>query len=237
MIKFTFKGIKYDGLIIFPYDVNSDDNKLFFKEYSGIVAKGLLDQEKWIPPIKQNNLNRLIPNSDGTSKAEIPTLNGIKTLLFLYLPIDYLSKKRVCELNRKAQDIFKEEGNYYLKEPGIIENLLYRVENSVSFSVNRMPTLINKAAEIWYTIARYQAFSNGNKRTALLSTVDFLQNNFLKININPEKQMEKELYGISLKIANGQYDKQKVIEFIETYVTVNFKMIDYIVENMKVFKK
>lgn len=237
MIKFTFKGKKYDGLIIFPYDANSDDNKLFFKEYSGIVAKGLLDQEKWIPPIKQNNLNRLIPNSDGTSIAEIPTLNGIKTLLFLYSPIDYLSKKRVCELNRKAQDIFKEEGNYYLKEPGIIENLLYRVENSVSFGVNRMPTLINKAAEIWYTIARYQAFSNGNKRTALLSTVDFLQNNFLKININPEKQMEKELYGISLKIANGQYDKQKVIEFIETYVTVNFKMIDYVVENMKIFKK
>lgn len=42
-------------------------------------------------------------------------------------------------------------------------------------------------------IARYQAFSNGNKRTALLATVDFLQNNFLKIDISPEKQMENEL--------------------------------------------
>lgn len=82
MIKFTYKGVKYDGLIIFPYDANSNDNELFFREYSGIVAKGLLDQEKWIPPIKQDNLNKLIPNNDGTSKAKIPTLDGIETLLF-----------------------------------------------------------------------------------------------------------------------------------------------------------
>lgn len=237
MIKFTYKGVKYDGLIIFPYDANSNDNELFFREYSGIVAKGLLDQEKWIPPIKQDNLNKLIPNNDGTSKAKIPTLDGIETLLFLYSPVDYLSKKRVCELNKKAQDMFKEEGNYYLKEPGILENLLYRVENSISFGVNRMPTLIYKAAEIWYTIARYQAFSNGNKRTALLATVDFLQNSFLKIDISPEKQMENELYGISLRIANGQYDKQNVIEFIKANAVVNFKMIDYVVKNSNIFKK
>ena len=38
MIKFTYKGVKYDGLIIFPYDANSNDNELFFREYSGIVA-------------------------------------------------------------------------------------------------------------------------------------------------------------------------------------------------------
>lgn len=86
-------------------------------------------------------------------------------------------------------------------------------------------------------IARYQAFSNGNKRTALLATVDFLQNNFLKIDISPEKQMEDELYGISLRIANGQYDKPDVIEFIKANAVVNFKMIDYVVKNSNIFKK
>lgn len=236
MIKFTYKGIKYDGLIVFPYDPNSGDNELLFRDFFSIVAKGLLEKEKWRPPLK-NSINKLVPNNDGTYKAEIPTLNGLKTLLFLYSTIEYLSKKRVCELNKESKDMLKEEGNYYLKEPGIIENLLYRVENSISFNVNRLPTIISKAAEIWYTIARYQAFSNGNKRTALLSTVDFLQNNFLKMNIDPEKQIGKELYNVSLKIANGQYDKQKVIEFIETNVTVNFDMIDYIVVNMDIFKK
>lgn len=86
-------------------------------------------------------------------------------------------------------------------------------------------------------IARYQAFSNGNKRTALLATVDFLQNSFLKIDISPEKQMENELYGISLRIANGQYDKQNVVGFIKANAIINFKMIDYVVKNSNIFNK
>lgn len=59
----------------------------------------------------------------------------------------------------------------------------------------------------------------------------------MKIDISPEKQMENELYGISLRIANGQYDKQNVIEFIKANAVVNFKMIDYVVKNSNIFKK
>ena len=239
MQRFHYKNQEYDGLVIFPFDPNAKDNTMQLNEFAEIIGEGLLTKEKWKPIPTESNRNKIVPNEDGTSIMEIPTLNGLKKLLAIAQPISYLTVKRTCELNFKSQEIFNEEsysGDYYLKEPGIIENLLYRVENSIVFGKNRLPTIITKAASLWYTIARYQAFSNGNKRTALLATVDFLQNNFLIFNLGPKTDLEKQLYNVSLKIANDEYSEENVKLFIKDHVIVDFDMLNYLITYVPQFK-
>ncbi|WP_243148624.1 Fic family protein [Oenococcus sicerae] len=55
--------------------------------------------------------------------------------------------------------------------------------NQEAFGVDFHPTIIDKAAFLWYSIATKQLFNNGNKRTAFLSTIMFLKFNFLNFPI------------------------------------------------------
>lgn len=113
--------------------------------------------------------------------------------------MNYPTKETLIKLNKYAQSFMDEDGTYGvygLKEIGLIENLLYRTENSIVFGEDQFPTISSKAAHFWYTLSRYQAFSNGNKRTGLLTVSYFLEANNLYLPLGL-----KQLYNISKEIA------------------------------------
>ncbi|WEV56116.1 type II toxin-antitoxin system death-on-curing family toxin [Ligilactobacillus acidipiscis] len=164
-------------------------------------------------------------NSKNDINVEIKTDDDRKC--FLYVPIDIIfpSLDDICDWNELAQKIFEEEGIYGLyglKDPGIIANLLSVVESSVVFGQDMFPTVTAKAAHIWHIIAKYQAFNNGNKRTAFMTAYIFLGANHFFIVADNDKELEEKLYEVSVKIAEGKYTEKDVQRFIYENIKVDF---------------
>ncbi|MBA1392659.1 hypothetical protein EQ500_02015, partial [Lactobacillus sp. XV13L] len=126
---------------------------------------------------------------------------------------------------------------YGLKDKALIDNLLWSInQNSIMFGKNRFPTVCAKAAHIWYQIARFQAFNNGNKRTAFIAATIFLKNNFLEFDsdtfIHPSQKMEEEMYYVSKKVAKEQYSEKDVMNFIIAHVKVDFDTMQMIFKEL-----
>lgn len=227
----NYNGREYDGVLIHPIDEKIDDNVKQQEEFAKIVINTLLVDGKLIPSHEEKfNKYNVIKNEDGNFTIEITSINVKLNFLCFFVPIYYPSLDNVCKYNDIAQKMFKEGGLYGLKDRSIIENLLYIIENSVVFGENQFPTVIQKAAHIWYKIARFQAFNNGNKRTALLTTVIFLMTNQLFLDLDSSAVVDT-MYDISTKIAAEKYTEEDIQKFILKHVKVDFNFMNIIFNN------
>lgn len=132
--------------------------------------------------------------------------------------MNYLTVNDIIHLNEDAQSLFEEEGIYGvagLKDRRIVETAVNNIgKNSVIFGEDQFPTISQKAAHLWFKLARYQAFNNGNKRTGLLVALNFLENNNYHVQYEELKLDKNYFYVVSKKIATGEWDEQKIREFI-----------------------
>jgi death-on-curing protein len=81
-----------------------------------------------------------------------------------------------------------------------------------SFSGKAMyPTIHEKAAVYLYHLARNHPFNDGNKRTAYVTALVFLEANRTQI-----KFKLKKLEQIVIDVANGKIDKDLLIHFFKT---------------------
>lgn len=125
-------------------------------------------------------------------------------------------------LNKRAEKMFKEEWMYGIKDKEGLESLIATVDNSF-FNIVPYPTIISKAAHFWYTIATRQMFHNGNKRTALLTGLLFLQINGYKFKIKDEEA----LYDISLNLANKKMSEHELVDYITKNTLIDFEFMSY----------
>lgn len=135
--------------------------------------------------------------------------------------MNYPTKETLVKLNKYAQSFTDESRTYgvhELKEVGLVENLLYRTENSIVFGEDQFPTISSKAAHFWYTLSRYQAFNNGNKRTGLLTVLYFLEANNLYLPLN-----YKCFLDLSEDIANERIFESQLSELVKE--KIHFKRI------------
>lgn len=141
--------------------------------------------------------------------------------------MNYLTVNDIIHLNEDAQSLFEEEGIYGvagLKDRGILETAVNNIgKNSVIFGEDQFPTISQKAAHLWFKLARYQAFNNGNKRTGLLAALNFLENNNYHVQYEELKLDKNYFYVVSKKIATGEWDEQKIREFILRVCILNLR--------------
>lgn len=141
--------------------------------------------------------------------------------------MNYLTVNDIIHLNEDAQSLFEEEGIYGvagLKDRGIVETAVNNIgKNSVIFGEDQFPTISQKAAHLWFKLARYQAFNNGNKRTGLLAALNFLENNNYHVQYEELKLDKNYFYVVSKKIATGEWDEQKIREFILRVYILNLR--------------
>lgn len=230
----VYNGQKYDGALIHPIDSNVENNIKQENEFASIVLKTLISQGRLVHSDKITYGMSTFNNS--VTSVKIASKNEELHFLCKFTPINFFSLEDVCRFNDKAQKMFKEGGLYGLKETGLIDNLLYIIKYSEIFGENKFPTVIDKATQIWYKIARYQSFNNGNKRTALLTASAFLSSNQLFFNMD-SKEMNLQLYDISKKIASGKYNERDVKEFIFNNVKVDFEIMEKMFHSKKQFNK
>lgn len=78
------------------------------------------------------------------------------------------------------------------------------------------PTFADKIAYMLYGIANSHEFADGNKRTSLMSTAQFIL-----LNTNDKavtNQFIKEFENIVVWIADGQLTKETVTEYVESFL-------------------
>ena len=235
MKEFSFKDKSYDGLFLLPIDVKNEKIHDQVTEYFEIFLKSL--HENYGIPTYDKNGFEMNSNNDNSFDLFLPYGSIRKKFLNIVVPINYLSLERICVLNQRSDGVFQEDsysGTYYLKERGVIESLISDIELPI-FGEYMFPTILKKAAHMMYLIARYQSFSNGNKRTALLSTINFLHINYLKFDF--KNNLQKKLYNFCLGIAKNEKSEKDTEDFLHKHVVMNFEIIDDVVSKNIFFKK
>lgn len=221
MIKFE-KNTYDDFFVYVVAPSTSISNTKQIKLFSDKIIENTVDRESIE---KSGILTNVIYNlHDNFYCYEITFVKKLKlkTLSFLLVMKrpDFLKLTDIVGLNKKAEKLFHEDGLYGIKDSKLIEHLLYSIEYSEIFGLDRYPTLIDKAAtHLWYIIARYQAFHNGNKRTGMLAALTFLRMNFYEI--KTENVLENDLYQISMNIALEKMTEKDVVDFLTKHVEFN----------------
>ena len=145
--------------------------------------------------------------------------------------MDFPSVEDIIKLNKEAQSLFEEEGIYGvagLKDRGIVETAVNNIgKNSVVFGQDQFPTVSRKAAHLWFKLARYQAFNNGNKRTGLLATLNFLENNSYHVQYEELNLDKNYFYAVSKKIANDEWSEKDIQNFILKVCKLNLKEVHH----------
>lgn len=103
------------------------------------------------------------------------------------------------------------------REPDVRDRHLLRAEAARPalhhFGQEAYPTLIDKAAALLHGLAAHHVFFDGNKRTATLATIQFLERNGLRPTWTPE-----EVYDFVLEIAQDKHEVPAVSEWLSNHV-------------------
>ena len=103
-----------------------------------------------------------------------------------------------------------------------LDSLVNQVEQG-GFGIDYYyPTILSRATYYWYTIATKQMFFNGNKRTALITALTYLENNGYQFEIYDNK----ELYNVSLKLARKEISKDMLFQYIQAHTILNFEWME-----------
>lgn len=105
-------------------------------------------------------------------------------------------------------------GGFYMKAgnnmrtPESLDHCLLVIQGLYSF--DPYPTLFQKAAYLWHRIASAQIFFDGNKRTATIAALSFLQLNGYAIAAH-----DSEIVDLTLAMATKDIDIEQVSSWIE----------------------
>ncbi|MDE1816808.1 MAG: Fic family protein, partial [Thaumarchaeota archaeon] len=141
------------------------------------------------------------------------------------LEIKYVEKSFVMELNKKIIDEWNARHPQLPEFANVSEVRLDEVLQIVEKVGNQLVTrdqIITKAAHLLGGLAWAQAFSGGNKRTAILSTTVFLRRNGLSITFPREEQRELRQFLFAIQEDREQL-QQEIIDKLILYIRRNAK--------------
>ncbi|WP_088834392.1 type II toxin-antitoxin system death-on-curing family toxin [Paenibacillus tyrfis] len=118
-----------------------------------------------------------------------------------------LTAQQIKEIH--DQELKESGGLPGIKEPGYLE-LLADKPFSDYFGQEQYPGLFCKAAVYFHGIATAHAFSDGNKRTAVLVTYTFLLVNGYELDADPD-----ELFEVTIRVATKAMSLQQLEIWLE----------------------
>ena len=143
------------------------------------------------------------------------------------MKINYVERSFIIELNKKIiyeWNARHPESSEFISssEAGLDEvlNMVEKVGNNLEIK----DQIILKAAHILGGLPWAQAFSSGNKRTAILSTTIFLRRNGLNITFPKEEQRELRRLLFEIQEERGQL-QHEIIDKLVLYIRKNTKSL------------
>jgi len=121
--------------------------------------------------------------------------------------IRYLSIQEVIEIHDQIIDIFG--GSFGIRDLGLLASA---IEMPKSKFENKFlhPTIFDKASAYLYHICNNHPFIDGNKRTATISALVFLEDNGISLKFN-----EIKFENFIVEIAAGKINKKYISSFLK----------------------
>ncbi|MBP3041312.1 type II toxin-antitoxin system death-on-curing family toxin [Bacillaceae bacterium Marseille-Q3522] len=125
--------------------------------------------------------------------------------------IIYLSTNQVIAINTMQIRLYSPKEQAGVKDSGLLDSAINRPKQSV-FGQDAYPSIYEKAAALFESIAKNHAFHNANKRTALASLIVFL-----KINHYHWTMGIKEESDFVVDVVNHKYTFQEIVSTIKEH--------------------
>lgn len=98
-----------------------------------------------------------------------------------------------------------------VKEQSLLEFAVYRSQQSV-FGEDAYPTIFEKAAALFESLAKKHCFHNANKRTAFVALIQFLKYNDYRLVMPQDEAIE-----FVVDVVNHRYSFNEIVAIIKKY--------------------
>jgi death-on-curing protein len=116
----------------------------------------------------------------------------------------YLTVEEVLAINAEVMG-----GKHALRDRGLLESAVARPQSS-AFGADAYPDLVSKAVALLHSLIMNHAFVDGNKRTAVLATLIFLDLNGIVIRWDQQEALE-----FVINLVNRKVDLEDVKAFLQ----------------------
>lgn len=123
--------------------------------------------------------------------------------------IVYLTTNQVIAINTVQIRLYSPKEPLGVKDPGLLDSALNRPKQTV-FSHDAYPSIYEKAAALFESIAKNHAFHNANKRTALASLIVFLKINQYRWTMGIQDEQD-----FTVDVVNHKYTFDQIVAAIQ----------------------
>jgi death-on-curing protein len=122
----------------------------------------------------------------------------------------YLTTNQVIAINAVQIRLYSPGELLGVKDPNLLDSALNRPKQSI-FGKDAYPSISEKAAALFESLAKNHAFHNANKRTALTSLIIFLKLNQYNWIMGIEEEQD-----FTVDVVNHQYTFEDIVSMIES---------------------
>jgi death-on-curing protein len=121
----------------------------------------------------------------------------------------YLTLEQVLVIHQDQID--KYGGSHGISDLNLLESAIFRPQTTFSNS-DIYPSIFDKATAVFQSLIKNHPFVDGNKRTAIVCLVIFLNLNGYEFKINPDKLVDDVI-----KIETENWSKSKINTWISSH--------------------
>lgn len=130
------------------------------------------------------------------------------------MTIKYLNEYQILFLNSHQINLYSPQEQQGIKDEALLSSAVHRPMQSV-FGEDAYPTIFEKAAALFESLAENHAFHNANKRTAFASLYMFLRQNNHKITVPPQVAEDFTVKVVADK--NPPVSFEEIVSWIKEY--------------------
>lgn len=123
----------------------------------------------------------------------------------------YLTTNQIIAINTVQIRLYSPDEPLGVKDPNLLDSAINRPKQSV-FGSDAYPTIYEKAAALFESIAKNHTFHNANKRTALASLIIFLKINHYRWTMGIDEEQD-----FTVDVVNHKYTFSEIVSTIETH--------------------
>ncbi|MBI2339412.1 MAG: type II toxin-antitoxin system death-on-curing family toxin [Deltaproteobacteria bacterium] len=123
------------------------------------------------------------------------------------IPVTYLTAEEILALHEISINEFG--GSRGIRDVGLLESAAYQPRQGFG-GVELYPEIRDKASALGYSISENQPFIDGNKRTAALSMLVFLDINGYQVSVP-----RGAIHQIMVKVANKRCSRQELADWLK----------------------
>lgn len=125
--------------------------------------------------------------------------------------IIYLTTNQVIAINTTQIRLYSPDEILGVKDSNLLDSALKRPKQSV-FREDAYPSIYEKAAALFESLAKNDTFHNANKRTALASLIIFLKINGYRWMMGIEEEQD-----FTVDVVNNKYAFEEIVSTIKNY--------------------